>query len=553
MILRLCVVVLLAAPLASDVAAQSGTPPIKFWVFFADKQPEAARGSTPARIALAPRATERRRLRGSPARPSGVDVPVAPAYVDELRALGVEPIVVSRWFNAVSAVLTPEQAETVRALPFVRGIRPVARLTTEQGPPERITPEPVSPVRLIDYGPSQFQLDVINARLPIEDGFTGEGTIVGFLDTTFDFAHPALAQIELLAQENFTGQEQGSTHGLSVSSIAVGFDEGDLVGPGFGAAVLAATTEYAPSETHQEEDFFVAGMEWMETNGADVVNVSLGYSTFDVGEGDYTYDDMDGNTTLVTRAADIAASLGIAVVTSAGNEGSSSWHFITAPADADSVITVGAMRADSTRASFSSFGPTADGRTKPDVVALGVDVVHANANGGYGIGNGTSFSAPAVTGVVAQMLQANPTLNPIQVRDVLRATASQPDAPDNERGWGVVNAGAAVQQAIALATEDPGASPPVEAFLYPTLVPRDHRVVTMKLAGTEAPARVTLRLYDVLGRRIAMLYEGPPRLAPVTLALPSLSAGVYFYRFTGDDPSAGSGQTLDTGGRIVVQ
>jgi subtilisin family serine protease len=285
-------------------------------------------------------------------------------------------------------------------------------------------------------------------------------------------------------------------------------------------------------------------MEWLEASGADVVNVSLGYSTFDEGEGDYTYADMDGNTTLVTRAADIAAALGLAVVTSAGNEGNDDWFFITAPADADSVITVGAIRADSTRSGFSSHGPTVDGRTKPDVVALGSSVVIARSDGGYGTGSGTSFSAPAVSGVVAQMLQANPDLDPIAVRDVLRATASQADAPDNDRGWGVVNAAAAVQQALALAA-DPAPDASVEAFLYPTVVLRDRRSLTMELRGLGNAEPVALRLYDVLGRRVAVLYDGPLRTGPVTLTLPRLPAGVYFYRFTGDD--------LSTGGRIVVQ
>lgn len=539
--LRLVALLAVVLLTAAHAVAQPAAPPVKHWVFFADKPADAARGAS-SRVVLAPHTVERRHLRGNPARTAGLDVPVAVSYVDQLQSMGVEPIVVSRWFNAVSVFLTPEQIEAVRALPFVRGVQPVARLATERivAP----TPEPVSPV-VIDYGPSQLQLDLINARLPIEDGFTGEGVIVGFLDTTFDFAHPALAHVDLLGQENFTGQEQSNTHGLSVASVAVGFDEGDLVGPGFDAAVLAATTEYAPSETHQEEDFFVAGMEWMEANGADVVNVSLGYSAFDAGEGDFTYDDMDGNTTLVTRAADLAAAFGIAVVTSAGNEGSSDWLYITAPADADSVIVAGAMRVDSTKASFSSIGPTVDGRTKPDVMALGVSVVIARSDGGYSMGNGTSFSAPAVTGVVAQMLQANPTLDPIAVRDVLRATASQSSAPDNERGWGVVNAAAAVQEAIVLATDDPGTPRPTDAVLYPTLLRRDRQTVTMRLTSSDLGQRVTLRLYDVLGRRVAVLYEGPPRLGPVSLTLPPLRAGVYFYRFTGGD--------LDTGGRIVVQ
>lgn len=541
---RLLALAALALLIAGPRPAEAQPAPVKYWIFLTDKQPSAERGGPLPRIEVTARALERRSRRGRTARPALADVPVAEAYLERLRAEGIEPVVVSRWFNAVSAYLTEEQQATARALPFVRALHPVGRLATEWTPPE-----PASPVRLFDYGPSALQLDLINARAPIEAGYTGAGVVVGFLDTTYDFAHPALAPIpaddRLLGIEDFTGQFQTNTHGLSVASVAVGFDEGALIGPGFAASVLAATTEYAPSETHQEEDFFVAGMEWLEAQGADVVNVSLGYSTFDPGEFDYTYEDMDGNTALVTRAADLAAAFGIAVVTSAGNEGNSDWLYITAPADADSVIVAGAMRADSTRASFSSIGPTSDGRTKPDVMALGVDVYHARPGATYGFGNGTSFSAPLVSGVVAQILQANPDLGPIAVRDVLRATASQAGAPDYERGWGVANAEAAIEQALILADE-PGAAPDrPDARAYPTLMARGRRTLTVELRGADPSARVTLRLYDVLGREVGLLYEGPRRLGPFGVALPPLAAGVYFYRFASDD--------FEATGRLVVQ
>ena len=544
--LRLAALALVAALLAVAPArpAAAQPEPVKYWIFLTDKQPDAARGGALPRVAVTERARERRRMRGSAARPALADVPVADAYLDRLRAAGIEPVVASRWFNAVSAVLSAEQVAAVRALPFVRGLRPVGRLATERTPPE-----PASPVRLLDYGASRLQLDLINARAPIEAGYTGAGVVVGFLDTTYDFEHPALAPIlaggRLLGQMNFTGQSQTNTHGLSVASVAVGFDEGDLIGPGYAASVLAATTEYAPTETHQEEDYFVAGMEWMEQQGADVVNVSLGYSTFDPGEFDYTYEDMDGNTTLVTRASDIAAALGIAVVASAGNEGNSSWTYITAPADADSVIVAGAMHADSSRAGFSSIGPTFDGRTKPDVMALGVGVIIARADGTYGNGNGTSFSAPLVSGVVAQILQSNPDLDPIAVRNLLRETAGQADAPDNERGWGVVNAEAAIAQALLLSNEGANPAGPVTASVYPTLLARSRRTLTVEVHGLAHPVRTTLRLYDVLGREVGLLYDGPPRLGPFSVALPPLAAGVYFYRFSAGDSEAG--------GRIVVQ
>ena len=534
----------LALATCSPAMAQpmpEASEPVKYWIVLADKPAEARQGD-PRRVAA--RALDRRRVRGSTARAAIADAPVAPAYVERLRAEGVEPIVVSRWLNAVSAFLDDDQREAVRRLPFVREVRPVARTATERAAVHPHAPSPV----VIDYGPSARQLDLINARAPIEAGYTGEGVVIGFLDTTYDFAHPALAPIaaggRLLGIEDFTGQSQTSTHGLAVASVAVGFDEGDLVGPGFGASVLAATTEYAPTETRQEEDFFVAGLEWLEAEGADVVNVSLGYSTFDEGEGDYTYADMDGNTALVTRAADIAAALGVVVVTSAGNEGGSAWRYITAPADADSVITVGAVQLDSTKASFSSVGPTADGRTKPDVVALGTGIVYALPNSGYGgSGRGTSFSAPLVSGVVAQMLQANPALGPIEVRDLLRQSASQPAAPDTLRGWGVVNAEAALQLALAL-TAEPSVPAPLTVRVYPTVLGAGRRTLTVEGRSGHAGAPANLRLYDVLGREAGVLFDGPLPAGPFTVAVPPVAAGVYIYRLSTADGVAS--------GRIVV-
>lgn len=544
LLLRFLALVFTLALLAAGTARPADAQPVKYWILLADKQPEA--GHSLAAIAPSARAEARRRLRGSPRRPAHLDAPVSEPYLQRLRDAGIEPVVTSRWLNAVSAYLDESQTAAVRRLPFVRGIRPVGRLV-----PQRAPAAPASPVVLPDYGPSRRQLELINAHAPIEAGYTGAGVVIGFLDTTYDFEHPALLPIlsggRLLGEMDFTGQPQSNTHGLSVASVAVGFDEGELVGPGHGASVLAATTEYAPTETRQEEDFFVAGMEWLEAEGADVVNVSLGYSTFDPGEGDYTVEDMDGDTALVTRAADLAAALGVVVVVSAGNEGNNpDWLRITAPADADSVIVAGAMRADSTRASFSSTGPTADGRTKPDVMALGVDIVYARPGDTYGhSGQGTSFAAPLVSGLVAQVLQANPALAPMEVRGIVRETASQSASPDNERGWGVANSAAAVERALFLADE-PGPGPSTPSFhLYPTVMLRSHRALTVEMPGFGAEARATLRLFDVLGREVGVLYDGPARRGPFGVALPPLAAGVYLYRVEIGETAAS--------GRIVVQ
>ncbi|PAP76561.1 S8 family serine peptidase [Rubrivirga marina] len=501
------VLVFAAFPLAAQPAE-----PGRYWIVVSetvDAPPPAAR------------AAARRALRGTAG--SGRDRAVAPSARAELARLGVVPAVESRWLGALSADLTAAQLEAVRDLPFVREVRPVGRLVEARMPPSPLEAAPTPSLVRLDYGASAAQLALVRADAAIEAGYTGVGVRVGFLDTLFDFDHPALADVaadgRLVAVTAFSPLTQANYHGLSVSSVTLGHAEGEVIGPAFDAEVLAATTEFAPTETHAEEDALVAGLEWMEANGADVVNISLGYSTFDPGEGDYAPSDMDGETAIVTRAVDRAAARGLVVVVAAGNEGGGPWQIITAPADADSAIAVGAVGQNGLRAGFSSVGPTADGRIKPDVSALGALVRIATPGGGYAFSNGTSFAAPMVTGVVAQILQARPDLDPIEVRDLLRSTASQATAPDNQVGWGVVDALAAVE--LAVATE-PG---PAQSDwrLYPSTVRPGGRV----LVETATPT--ALDVFDGLGRRVARWPEGVGR-RPV--AVPALPAGIYLVRPT---------------------
>ena len=478
-----------------------------------------------ATVAPTPRAVARRALRGSVHAPAHPDRGVSPAILDALTGMGIAPRHTSRWLGAVSADLTPAQAAAVADLPGVRDVRRTARLAEQDEPAATPLARPVlSPVFV--YGPSAAQLAAVRADAAIEAGRRGAGVLFGILDTRFDFGHPAMAHIpaagRLRGVQDFIGGAQTNFHGLACSSIALGLRDGQLVGPAHEAAVLAATTEFAPTETHAEEDAFVAGLEWMEAQGADVVSVSLGYSIFDPGQGDFTYADMDGNTALVTRAADMAVSLGVAVVVAAGNEGNSSWRYITAPADADSVITVGAATSAGTRASFSSVGPTFDGRTKPDVAALGVGVYVAEPGGGQEFGSGTSYAAPMVAGVVAQMLGARPSLTPIQIRDALRATASRAATPTNDLGWGIVDA---VRAFMATNTEAPAPGAPSAWRLAPN-VARPGRTLTITVASG-VPQAVTVSLVDLLGRRVAE-WTVPAGAAQATVRVPELPAGTYF-------------------------
>jgi serine protease AprX len=243
------------------------------------------------------------------------------------------------------------------------------------------------------------------------------------------------------------GRGDGS-HGTATLSTIGGFASGRLIGPAFQSTFLLAKTEDTVSETPVEEDNWAAAVVWAEARGADVISSSLGYLTYDPGFPSYTFADMNGTTAISTRAADVAASLGVVVVNSAGNSGLDLQHnTLGAPADGRLVLTVGAVTSTGLRASFSSVGPTVDGRIKPDVAAQGVLVTVAapNTPSSYTNVNGTSFSCPLTAGVVALVLQARPSATVAEVEDAIRSTASQAAQPDNLLGWGIVNAAAAVQ------------------------------------------------------------------------------------------------------------
>ena len=514
----LLVLLLFASPShAAHLAPDGPSPPDKYWILLSERPDRPAENPT-------------------------WTAPVSSAYLSRLRAIGVRPVVHSRWLHAVSAYLSPDQRSAVAALSFVREIRPVASGRSQVS---AISPHPprraLSPPRpdTLQLGASRGPLSRMNAIAPMERGLDGHGVTIGFLDAHFrGLRHAAFASLRrddrMLALRNFTEGAQGGNHGSAVASVTVGSAPGTLLGPAHEAEVLGATTEYTPSETNAEEDYFVAGLEWLHRRGAQVVNVSIGYNTFDEGEHSYTPDDLDGDTGITTRAVDRAAQLGMTVVVSAGNSGcaapDSCWYYVNTPADADSAITVGAISPDSSLASFSSRGPTADGRIKPDVVVQGEQVTAAWNDAGFAQVGGTSFASPQVTAIVAQMLQLDPTLSPIAVRRFLRQTASQAHNPDNRKGWGIVNADAALRAVERHARATP---PPALTINAPYPNPAsDHLTIPVRAPANASSVRVTLQRPT---GETAIDQTIPVRPGPnwITLDLTGTSPGLYLYRVQG--------------------
>jgi subtilisin-like proprotein convertase family protein/subtilisin family serine protease len=416
---------------------------IPVWVRFADKGTDLDAALDRAESELTPRAAKRRAKVFTGRLVDYTDLPVIQNYVN---AVDGEYRKTSKWLNAASFNMTVEQIHAVNELPFVRTLEPVVRFIRpiiDTVPAEILRSERWD----IDYGGSLSEVEQINVPLLHEEGVTGAGILLGMLDSGFKTTHEALSVATVIDRWDFVnddavvedeaGDPSGAhNHGTMTMSTIMGNMPGQLVGPAFGVEVVLAKTEDIADEYQIEEDNWVAGIEWLDSFGVEVVTSSLGYLDW------YTFEDLDGNTALCTIAADLAVGRGIVVVNSAGNERGSSFNHIIAPADGDSVIAAGAVSSDGSYSYFSSPGPSYDGRIKPDVAARGSGnhVASPDIDDGYTSASGTSFAGPLTAGVASLVLARMPELTPMQVREAMRMTASQPDSPDNDYGWGILNA-----------------------------------------------------------------------------------------------------------------
>ncbi|MFC1554664.1 S8 family serine peptidase [candidate division KSB1 bacterium] len=451
--------------LCSFFLLSSGDEPVqKYWVFFKAKDTallnKVNNDGLYRKTLLSERSIKRRQKIFGAETIRETDLPVSAENLKYLSALGYKPIVVSKWLNAASFYLTDSQVKNLIKENFIKDIRRVAGY---KRPDDRIESAPenidINTLRKDipqTYGQTYFNNELVNIIDLHVAGITGEGVLVGVLDNGFNRNHEALENVEIIAEYDFInqdtitvdepGQDFGDQdgHGTSTLSVIGGYKEGKLIGAAYGAEFALAKTEDESGETSIEEDYWVAGLEWLDSVGVDIVSSSLGYSEFtDVAY--YSTSDMDGKTAVTTIAADIAAQKGILVVNSAGNEANDSWKIITAPADGFNVLTVGAVWIDGMISSFSSTGPTADGRVKPDVVAQGVGVYTAVSGNysGYASKSGTSFSCPTVAGAAALILSAHPDLTSFQIMDALKQTADRNDSPNNLYGWGLIDTYAA--------------------------------------------------------------------------------------------------------------
>jgi subtilisin family serine protease len=525
------------------------------WVFFIDKgETDLAKAAQPDRL-VSPRSLARRgKLLPMDALVDETDVPVNEAYVREVASRVVRLRHRSKWFNAVSAIVRPGQVAALAALPGVRQVELMARFKRAPEPLSGDSPVPPQPpatlakAHTLNYGRSLAQAQMINVP-PLHDlGYTGWGVTVAVFDNGFRLLeHQALTPLRIIATYDFVDKKVDvkpinplsgfGAHGINCLSLLAGNSPGNLIGPAFGADFILIRSENDSSETPIEEDNWVAGIEWADSIGVDVTSTSLGYlDYYDTLYTSWTWEDMDGQTTVISRAAAMAATKGIVVVNSAGNEGGNAAHnTLNAPADADGILAVGSVSPSGARSSFSSVGPTVDGRVKPDVMAQGAGVYYASAyttSGFESFANGTSFSAPQVAGVAALLLEAHPAATPTLIIDALRETASESAAPNNFTGWGIIDALAALGY---LGEADSGNGPTIPSLyeLHQNYPNPFNPSTTIAFSLPEA-STVAIRIYDLMGQRVRTVYEGNQVLPAGSYGTSSGRPG---YRWFGDDES----------------
>jgi serine protease AprX len=445
------------------------------WVYFKDKGSDTLDMDLKAAISAR---SFMRHIKANPKNPVDfTDLPVYKPYSDSVAAHVSKIRFPSRWLNAVSVMATKNELETISKMPFVKAIDLEERYEQSAinsfGKPYGFTQDS-NPKSF--YGRSTTQLALMHVPEVHAAGNNGQGILIGIFDDGVRLMHhEAFDSTKIVATYDFVeGKESvvptdssAGAHGTMTLSVIGGYKPNDLVGPAYGASYVLARTEDDASETPREEDNFVRALEWSDSIGVDIVSASLGYLGYEAPFKTHAWEDMTGHTTLITRAANMAVAKGILVVVAAGNNGNwetdrknepvrdtlgrgirATHNTLGAPADGDSVLSVGAVDSVGNRVYFSSIGPLNSNlaKIKPDVMAMGSQVYMANPGDPrkYTYADGTSFACPLTAGVGALILHAVPDATPLEIIEALKMTANNAAHPDNLNGWGLINVKAAI-------------------------------------------------------------------------------------------------------------
>jgi serine protease AprX len=481
------------------------------------------------------------------------DLPVNPSYITAVTQTGAILLNRSKWFNSVTVeITTPSTLSAILSLPFVSGSTAVGRLSGPETLASRKmdvnlkrlenNQTSLQKTNSFNYGNSLNQVSMLRGDLMHNAGYTGQGMIIAVLDAGFSNANniapldSLFATGKILSTWDFVDNEQDvfddDAHGSMVLSVIGGNSPGELIGTAPHASFHLLRSENAPAEAIIEEYNWASAAEYADSVGAHIINSSLGYTVFDNPAQNHSYGNLDGNTTPISIAADIAASKGMVVCNSAGNEGNGSWFHISAPADADSILAVGAVDASENIVGFSGKGPSYDGRVKPDVAAQGFGTIVADPWNGTGVfgASGTSFSSPLVAGMVATLWQCSPNSSSQAIINAIRQSGSISNNPDSLLGYGIPDFVVACMMLSGLNPEladnngslwiDGNPFQDILTFSYFTSVPEDG----------------TIELHDISGRLVWSDRKSFVPLSPnrTTIETLRLSKGLYVVSISSD-------------------
>lgn len=504
----------------------------RYALFFADKEGTSFSIENPLAF-LSQKSVDRRVKNGVAVSPE--DFPVNAGYVDQLKSLGADILYTSRWMNAAIAQLEDGELAEIVLLPFVSSYEYIgSRVELSGGRIRKVKEKKDSDVSVVN----QVQLSMLGLDDMHQENIYGQGINIAVFDSGFPGVDQSDAFKTLFDEERVTYTKdvvgnsgnvfQYDGHGTEVLSIMAANLANRFLGGAPKANYQLYVTEEVSTEFRIEEYNWLVAAEKADSAGVDIINSSLGYNLFDDASMNYTKTQLDGNTALVSKAARLAISKGIFVVVSAGNDGNTSWALVNPPADVDGVLAVGSITSTGNLSGFSSIGPTADGRIKPDVVALGSGVSVIKSNGNTGFTSGTSSAAPLITSLVAGLMQTFPTLTVSELYDLVIASGSMSNHPDNQKGYGIPNYSGAklIQQGEE--------SPEYSSAVY--LSPNPSFGNTIKLEMDVPIGQLaTIHIYNLQGQ-LMLRSEGEIDYSnnPIELDVSGIGSGLYLVKVESD-------------------
>jgi serine protease AprX len=524
--------ILLFSIIQGVFAQGSTTPQYRYLILFKDKQYTNYTLGNPEAF-LSQRAIARRQK--MQIKINEQDLPVSQTYLTQLINQGVQILYPLKWVNGAVIKTDPSKLQKVLGLQSVKGYYKNMALDSISRIQSNSLNRNIGDESVTDYGASFAQLTQIGVDVMHQAGYKGENILISLLDDGFLDANtsPVLSPIfqekrikaTIVTDPTLKNIYQGGSHGTEVLSTIAGQAPGKLYGTAYMANYALAQTEESQHELLIEEVNWLRGAEWADSLGTDIISSSLGYTTFDNPKYDHSYKEMDGKSAISSKAALWASQRGIICTISAGNEGASSWRYISSPADADSIISIGAVDRTGIRASFSSIGPTFDNRIKPEIAAMGLGTISANSDGTIVAVSGTSFSAPLVAGLAAGLIQAHPTKSAWEIMKSIQLSGTLVSNPNVNLGYGIPNfdrASKIINPVLGMELKENSS---IRIFPNPVSTGQNLHI------KHQIKSPVTLEIISSQGAVLQTLSNLPQQSE---ISLPPFISGKYYFRFTSE-------------------